>query len=281
MSSNELPAPVTDAPSVTEPVAAEERSMEPLARPEGSPDAAEFAIDLKPPKGLEKEYAELNKHFRAAYLKNTSAKADELKQLAVEKDRIAQEVQQYKGMVEDLRQHPEKLSAYQQIWGQAAAPATAIPEFRDTAELVQFVKTQTLHEAQALMDQRWQQYQQTKAYEDKWVSAWSSVVENDPHAAPYRRLVRNELMDRESPYLKLYTGQNEVEVIERAVRGMRELWRKEMDQVKQDTIKTMKGKVTATTERPTKSTKTVTAGPATRDAVIAEVQEALGPPPGL
>lgn len=272
MEETKEPLGVTDEP-VTEPVESEGRSEEEVAeRPDESPDS-DVKFDLKPPKGLEKEYKQLETQFRQAFIKNTSQKAEELRSIAQEKERLGSELAQHKAMIDDIRQHPEKLDAYKQVWG--VHPQQPMPEFKSMDELVNYVEKRAEDKVRSAMDSKFNQYVQTKQYEERWVSGWETVAEKDPKAALYATLVKNELMNRDSQYLKGYNGTNETEVIEKTLKGIRGIFQKEMDQVKQDTIQQMKGKKQMTTEKATKSS-TVSSGSLDKDSILAEAREMFG-----
>ena len=86
--------------------------------------------------------------------------------------------------------------------------------------------------------------------------------------------MKTKLKNRDSQYLKGYNGTNETEVIEKILKGIRGIFQKEMDQVKQDTIQQMKGKKQMTTEKATKSS-TVSSGSLDKDSILAEAREML------
>lgn len=247
-----------------------ERTEVTTERPDESKDSVDFKVDLKAPKGLEKEFKELETQFRSAYLKNTSEKAEKLKALEAEKERLTTEASAYKKMADDFKVRLNPPVENKEV----------LPQFETVEQMVQFLDKKAESKVNALVEQKLQQFTQVKAYEDKWVNAWNTVAEKEPRAALYRELVKNELMNRESPYLKLYNGSNETEVLQKTLRGIRDIFQKEIDMTKQETIKKMKDKTSSVTEKGGKATKTTTTLK-DRDAIIQAANDELGPPPGL
>lgn len=214
-----------------------------------SPDApaepADTTIDAQPPEGMDKtEWQALEKKQRDAFLRMSSDKSRRIQELEAERDRSAQELERRQRVVEEvaLRGSPR----------QEPKPEP-LPEFQDMSQLVGFVENRAAKRVDEIVNQRIQTYEQKKTYEDRWVSGWNTVAENDNTAPLFRDLVRNELMNPQSPYLKRYNGTNEAEVIQKTVEGIRSIFQKHVDAEKQKVLADVKRKVTTTTEKPSRS----------------------------
>ena len=218
------------------------------------------------------EWQALEKKQRDAFLRMSDEKSRRIQELEAEKNRFAQEVDRRQKLIEEAAFKGPKTEPLPE----------PIPEFQDMGQLVGYVEEKVTKRAEALFNQRMQTYEQKKVYEDRWVSAWNTVSENDKTAHLFRDLVRNELMNRESPYLRGYngteTGSSEVEIIQKTVDGIRNIYQKYTDAEKQKTIQDMRRKTSTGTEKPGKS---ISVGKNPKDMskseIIADLNAELGP----
>ena len=257
-----------------DPAADDGRAAKPTDEPAApSPDPKdEVVFDVQAPKGLEKESEALRKQYRDAWLKKNSEKADQIRALEIERDRANQEATRRQAVID------------QAAIGRAAPAATPapepIPEFQDMGQLTRYVEDRAALKAEAAVQTRVQQYEQRKAYEERWVSAWNTVAENDKTGIMQKPLfaksIRNELMDRASSFLKFYNGQNEAEVIQKTVDAYRAFNEEYSESVRQQTIADMKRKTGAVTEKPAPRSVSVASDPKkqTKAEILAELREA-------
>ena len=264
-----------DEPAAVEPDPAEDagQTEESKDKPAAaSPDPKdEVVFDVQAPKGLEKESEALRKQYRDAWLKKNSERADQLRALEIERDRLAEEARHRQSIID------------QAAIGRATPAATPtpepIPEFQDMGELTRYVEDRAARKAEAAVQSRVQQYEQRKAYEEKWVSAWNTVAENDKTGIMQKPLfaksIRNELMDRGSGFLKLYNGQNEAEIIQKTVDAYRAFNEEYSESVRQQTIADMKRKAGAGTEKPAPRSVSVASDPKkqSKTDILAELRE--------
>lgn len=243
------------------------RAEEPEDKPDASPDPKDdIQFDVQPPKGLEKESEALKKQYRDAWLKKNSENADRIRALEIDRDRHAQEATRRQSVID------------QAAIGKAPPPAPEpIPEFQDMGQLTRYVEDRASEKAQKAADQKINNFVQQKAYEERWVTAWNSVAETDKTAHLFRDLARNELMNPKSPYLSFYTGNNEAEVLQKTINGIRGVYENYTNTVKQQVIADMKRKTTVVTEKPGKSI-SVSRDPKTQTKadIIAEMNATLG-----
>ena len=238
---------------------------EPVASPEPKDD---IGFDVQAPKGLEKQNEELRKQYRDAWLKKNSERADQIRSLEIERDRLAEEARHRQSVIDQAA-----------IGRAPAAEPKPIPEFQDMGQLVNYVKQDVRQELEQEFTQRLQVRDQTKAYEDRWVSAWNTVSENDKTGFSKNpkviKAIRNELMDRNSEHLKFYNGHNEAEIIQRAVDAERSFNEQYAESVRQQTIADMKRKTGAVTEKPAPRSVSVASDPKkqTKAEILAELRE--------
>lgn len=240
---------------------------------DASAESSKDVFDAQPPKGLEKEH----KALRDAWLKKNSEAADRIRMIEEEKVRITQELDRKNRLMEEL--------AVRNAAPVKTPEPEPMPEFQDLAQMTRYLEDRATKKAEAraeaIVQGRLSQIEQKKAYEDRWANGWSSVAEKDKTMVTqdpeFQTLVRNELMNPHSPYLKHYNGKNEAEVIQRTVDGIRSIAEKYAAAAKQSVIADMKRKTTVATERPAKA---VTIGKDPRAMskaeIIAEMRAELG-----
>lgn len=265
--------PQVDEPQdIEEPAKGDDgRAMETNGRTDASPDPEDFKIDVQPPKGLEEEHKELQKQFRDAWLKKNSENAEKLKASEAARQHIAEELERRQKAFDELALKGNPVQVKQ-------PEPEPLPEFQDMGQLTRYVEERAALKAEAALQARMTQYEQRKAYEDRWVSGWNSVLEKDKTAHLFTDLAKNELMNPKSQYLKIYNGQNETEVLQKTVDGIRNVYEKFTESVKQQTIADMKRKTTTVTEKPVRSM-TVSKSPheMTKAEILAEMKAELGP----
>lgn len=215
-------------------------------------DPVDPTLDAQPPEGMEKaDWQALEKKQRDSFLRMSSDKSRRIQELEAERDRAAQELDRRQRVVEEvaLRGSPG-----------AATKPEPLPEFQDMNQLVGFVEDRAAKRVDQIVNQRIQTYEQKKTYEDRWVSGWNTVAENDTTGSTkdpeFQKMVRNELMNPASLYLKRYNGTNEAEIIQKAVDGFNGYVERRAEAIKQQTIADMKRKPGTSTEKPTRSIST-------------------------
>lgn len=248
------------------------RAEDPKDKPQASADPKDdIEFDVQPPKGLEKESEALKKQYRDVWLKKNSENADKIRMLEIERDRLAEETRQRQTVID------------QAAIGRATPAATPdpepMPEFQDMGQLSRYVEDRAAQKADAAVQARMTQYEQRKNYEERWVSGWNTVAENDKTGLlkkpMFVKTIRNELMDRGSGFLKFYNGQNEAEVIQKTVDAYRAFNEEYAESVRQETIADMKRKTGVGTEKPVPHTVSVAADPKkqTKAEILAELRE--------
>lgn len=243
------------------------RSEDTPGRTEESPDSgdADIKFDFKPPKGLEKGYKELEKQFRGSYLSKTEEIANKVKGLEAKLAETGAEAQKYRSMVEKYLEN------------NTPKEEEKMPEFKDLREYTDYIEKRAVEKAEKKVEQKFNSFLQKKTEEQKWASAWNTVAEKDKSANTFAKLVVRELQAQDSEFAKLYNGQNAEDVLKRTLDYVRDFYDQHGKAIKEDTIRDMKRKTTASTERPSRSL-SISKDPRlqSKQDIIAELHSELG-----
>lgn len=249
-------------------------------------DLAEFTADLSQvPEGLRPHVEKFAKKYELDFKRSYTRKTQELS--AKERQREA-EVAEYKGKLGELErvarevlENPEKLAAYQQLYGVKQQQQEPAPKFETVGDLVNYYEnklTQTRAELERSVEQKMNQTLMQKDMVSRWETAADTLKSTDPKFAKYEKIV-SQLLLTEPKYKQMYNGRNEKELFQTALNDIKSLIREDLDEVKKQTLQSVQVKKSSATAAPQKTvTNQGGFGKLDKDAIIARVQARFGSP---
>lgn len=249
-------------------------------------ELAEFTADLSQvPEGLRPHVEKFAKKYELDFKRSYTRKTQELS--AKEKQREA-EIAEYKGKLGELErvarevlENPEKLAAYQQLYGVKQQQQEPAPKFETVGDLVNYYEnklTQTRAELERSVEQKMNQTLMQKDMVSRWETAADTLKSTDPKFAKYEKIV-SQLLLTEPKYKQMYNGRNEKELFQTALNDIKSLIREDLDEVKKQTLQSVQVKKSSATAAPQKTvTNQGGFGKLDKDAIIARVQARFGSP---
>lgn len=251
-------------------------------RAEGQASELEKVDLSKIPEEYRDEVKKLEKQFKAAYTKARQKDTEESRILREQLVQAQRALQEFQTVAEDVLKDPKKLDYYRNIYG----PQYGIkvnqdedaPVWNTEEDVRAWVKKQIEMKAAEVAEQKAAAIKEElmmKARADRWNSAIATLKGEDPMFRKYEKLICNLILS-DPKYNRIYTQDNEAQVLRLATEDFKTMLKEDLDATKQTTLESLQAKTQGTTEIPTRPATGIPSRPLTKEEIIAKVRKEKG-----
>lgn len=240
--------------------------------------------DSLPPE-LQEHLDKIEKDFKSGYTRRTQEYSAREKAWQQQYNELSSKLEQTNQVLNQVLSDPAKYQAYQTLHAQPGQK-TEVPEFETVNDLVGYLQG-TITEMQTTMEQKIQDEvtRRIGTYDTK--ARWEKTVEtkkaSDPTYAKYSALVENEIFRNPERYKPMYTGNNEGQILDAALKNVLAFIQPSIEEAKFKSAQALEKKKKASTFAPTggmAGAKASTTG-GSKDDIISRINKQLGPNPDI